>query len=364
MTKVVLSGYYGFSNAGDEAMLRSILWALRVKNNDCSITVISGNPKATAAKYSVQSIYIFDFLAIIKTLRCCDILISGGGSLLQNVTSWRSFYYYLAVLALGEMLGVKVMLYAQGIGPVLGFLPKKIMSWIVNRVNYITVRDEGSYCELHEIGITKPVIEITADAVLGMERADLVCGKELLQKLGVNLAKTTIAIAPRRWGSDSNYLKSLAEAADQLIDLRNAEIVFVPLHLPDDHKVCCEIAALMRNKAVVFDGDCDAEIFMSVIGNCQLLIGVRLHALIFAAIMNVPILGITYDPKIDRFMDSVGLKVVASITDVTGTELTMAAEKCLDNSINTKIQLESHMSILRKKALMNAEAATQLTVSK
>jgi len=361
MKKVVLSGYYGFSNAGDEAMLRSILQALRAKNNECSITVISGNPKATAVKYSVQAIYIFDFLAIIKALRHCNVLISGGGSLLQNVTSWQSFYYYLTVLAFGKILGARVMLYAQGIGPVLGWLPKRIMSWVVNRVDYITVRDEGSYIELREIGISKPVIEITADAVLGIERADLAGGKKRLQEMGVDLTKTVIAIAPRRWGAADKYLQALAEAADAIAESEAAEIVLVPLHLPDDRAVCCEIAAMMRNRAVIFDGDCDADLFMSVIGNCQLLIGVRLHALIFAAIMNVPIIGITYDPKIDRFLDSVGLKAVAAVTNTDSAKLVAATTECLCNRIAVKAQLESSMRDLRKKALMNAEAALQLT---
>ncbi len=364
MKRVVLSGYYGFSNAGDEAMLRSILQALRSKNSDCSITVISGNPKATAAKYAVKSVYIFDFIAIIKVLMKCNVLISGGGSLLQNVTSWQSFYYYLTVLALGKMLGAKVMLYAQGIGPVRGFLPKRIMSWIVNRADYITVRDEGSFAELHDIGISKPVIQITADAVLGMEPVDLVCGENILQNLGVDLSKTIIAVAPRRWTTDNEYLKSLAAAADSVIALHSVEIVFVPLHLPEDRKVCDEIVAMMQHRAFIFDGNCDADIYMSVIGICQLLVGVRLHALIFAAIMNVPIVGITYDPKIVRFMDSVGLKVAMSVDDITAVKLARAVEKCLADSINIKMQLKRSMAILRKKALLNAEAAILLTSTK
>ena len=256
------------------------------------------------------------------------------------------------------------MLYAQGIGPVRGFLPKIIMSWIVNRADYITVRDEGSFAELHDIGISKPKIEITADAVLGMEPVDLVVGKQILRDLGVDLSKSIIAIAPRRWATDNEYLKSLAAAADSVIALHTVEIVFVPLHLPEDRKVCDEIVALMQQRAVIFDGNCDADIYMSVIGNCQLLIGVRLHALIFAAIMNVPLVAITYDPKIVRFMDSLGLKVVASVDNITAVKITSAVEKCLVDSIDVKIQLKRSMAVLRKKALLNAEAAIRLTSAK
>ncbi|MEI6287406.1 MAG: polysaccharide pyruvyl transferase family protein [Bacillota bacterium] len=121
---------------------------------------------------------------------------------------------------------------------------------------------------------------------------------------------------------------------------------------------------MMQHRAFIFDGNCDADIYMSVIGICQLLVGVRLHALIFAAIMNVPIVGITYDPKIVRFMDSVGLKVAMSVDDITAVKLTRAIEKCLAESINIKMQLKRSMAILRKKALLNAEAAIRLTSAK
>lgn len=359
MNKIVLSGYYGFGNAGDEAMLESILQALRTGDSTCEITVISGNPAVTAAKHSVRSIYVFDYLAIIATLRKCDLLISGGGSLLQNVTSWRSFYYYLSIMAVAKFFGAKVMLYAQGIGPVRGILSKKIMQLIVNRADFVTVRDEGSYSELRECGVSKPAIEITADAVLGMNPADTAKGRERLRDLGVDLSKTVIAVAPRRWGSNSDYLQSLASAADAIIETESAELVFMPLHLPDDRKVCDEIAALMRNKAFIFDGDCDAGTFMSVIGNCQLLIGVRLHALIFAAIMNVPIVGITYDPKIDRFLHSIGLTTADSVSTLSAVRLVEAARACLYDRNQLKKTLAVFMDALRKKALKNAETALQ-----
>ena len=90
MNKIVISGYYGFANAGDEAMLAAIVKALRSTENSVKLTVISGNPQITAAKYGVASIHRFNPLEIFLSLRSCDLLLSGGGSLLQDVTSKRS----------------------------------------------------------------------------------------------------------------------------------------------------------------------------------------------------------------------------------------------------------------------------------
>ena len=119
MTKIVISGYYGFGNAGDEAMLSALLDSLRSIIADVEVTVITGNCKATAEHHRVHTVSRMDILGIIKAISRCHILISGGGSLLQDVTSSRSLYYYLAVIRIAQWLHKPVMLYAQGIGPLI-----------------------------------------------------------------------------------------------------------------------------------------------------------------------------------------------------------------------------------------------------
>ena len=46
--KIVISGYYGFNNAGDEAMLSAIIQSLRSTFDTPEITVISGSPAKTS----------------------------------------------------------------------------------------------------------------------------------------------------------------------------------------------------------------------------------------------------------------------------------------------------------------------------
>ena len=84
MSKILISGYYGFSNAGDEAMLTAIIEALRAERKDVEITVMSGKPEVTAKKHGVRSIHRFSPLQILKAMLHTDLLLSGGGSLLQE----------------------------------------------------------------------------------------------------------------------------------------------------------------------------------------------------------------------------------------------------------------------------------------
>ena len=138
--RIVVSGYYGSKNAGDEAMLAAMLEVLGDLDPKLHITVISASPADTSARHGVESVSWLSLPSIIKALWRADLLISGGGSLLQNVTSRRSLYYYLAIIFLAVIMRKKVMLYAQGIGPIIGGLAEFAMRVIGNRVDLITVR--------------------------------------------------------------------------------------------------------------------------------------------------------------------------------------------------------------------------------
>src|SRR5574344_2548048 len=135
MSKIVISGYYGFNNAGDEAMLTAIVESLRKLEPEVALTVISGNPTETKTKYNVESIYRFDAPQILTALKNTDLLVSGGGSLLQDVTSKKSLLYYLTVIAAAKHFGKKVMFFAQGIGPIrCGFL-RTLTKWVCRKAD-------------------------------------------------------------------------------------------------------------------------------------------------------------------------------------------------------------------------------------
>ena len=99
MSEIAISGYYGFSNAGDEAMLAAMIEVIGDLAPEAIITVISGNPDDTRRRHGVQAVHRLDVPAVMRLLKRSKLLISGGGSLLQDVTSERSLYYYLGVMS-------------------------------------------------------------------------------------------------------------------------------------------------------------------------------------------------------------------------------------------------------------------------
>ena len=191
MKRIVVSGYYGSKNAGDEAMLAAMIEVLSELDPQVNITVISADPEDTRKRHGVHAVSWLSLSEIVGALRSADLLVSGGGSLLQNVTSGRSLYYYLGVIWLAERLGVPVMLYAQGIGPVCGGLARGLMRRIAGDAALITVRDHGSYEEIENLGVKKPPVLVTADPVLAIHPVDLGIGRGILKKAKADGAKKT-----------------------------------------------------------------------------------------------------------------------------------------------------------------------------
>ncbi|MCE5286480.1 MAG: polysaccharide pyruvyl transferase CsaB [Pelosinus sp.] len=362
--QVVVSGYYGFSNAGDEAMLAAMIEALTDIEPDIRIIVLSGNPENTKQRHGVEAVYRLNYPEIIKVLSHSDLLISGGGSLLQDVTSDRSLYYYLSIMILAKKLGKPVMLYAQGIGPVRGTLAKGAMHYIGNMVDLITVRDEGSLGELERLKVTKPPVYVTADPVLAMHQVDRQIGRSILKGTGVSAAAPLVGISVREWKDMDHYKAVLAAVADRVMDELGAQVVFIPMQCPEDFKAAELIAAKCRQKVTVLSEQYTTTELLSLVGNLDLLIGIRLHALIFAAVMHVPMLGISYDPKIDRFLAILGETRVGTLDSINAEELYNEIAALWPQIDKPNAHRESHLNELHAKAFKNAELAIELMSGK
>lgn len=362
MSRIVVSGYYGSKNAGDEAMLAAMLEVLSDLDPKLHITVISADPEDTKKRHGVDAISWLSLPKILRELRRADLLVSGGGSLLQNVTSRRSLYYYLAIIALAHMVGTRVMLYAQGIGPILGGVAESAMRFIGNRVDLITVRDQGSLAELARLGITRPHIECTADPVLAIHPVDLGIGRAIFKAYRVDGAKPVVGISVRDWPGASHYREVLASVSDRVVRELGARVVFLPMQFPEDVKAAQAIAALTHEPCTVLKDEYTTSEFLSLVGNMDLMLGIRLHALIFAGVMGVPMLGISYDPKIDRFLASIGEKPVGTLESVTADELMVEIRRRWHDKQTFRAKNGALLAELRDLAARNAELALNLAL--
>lgn len=330
MSKVVLSGYYGYSNAGDETILYAIIRALQQIDPDLEITVLSRNPEKTSKQFQVKAVNRWGIGEIIRTLLKSDLLISGGGSLLQDATSPTSPLYYLGITFLARILGKPVFVYAQGIGPLKRTWIRKLTAWSYNRVSHLTVRDQASQEDLVAMGVKK-TITVTADPVLGLakDEIDLKSGQHILERNGIEISpeQKLIGVFIRSW-QDDDFLIPLAKACDQLVE-EGWKLIFVPMQFPSDIKSAKEVIKLMEQEAHYLKESYAPEEILSLTGNFQLILGMRLHALINAALMEVPMVGISYDPKVDRFLEQMSQTSLVSAFQLNSSTL-VEMVKCVE----------------------------------
>lgn len=363
MAKVVISGYYGFDNLGDEAVLFSILKTLRDLRIGLRIEVLSNSPEKTADIYRVTAANRWKLGEIYRAIKDSDMLISGGGSLLQDVTGLKSLIYYLGVIRLARWLGKPVFFYAQGIGPVNSGLGRFLMRWLVNRVDYITVRDESSRQDLLEMGITRPQVQVTADPVLGLEEkfVDQAIGQRILEDAGLDLSieRRLVGISVREWQGLAAYKEIVAEICDKLARV-GYQVVFLPMHFPDDLQTSQEVKELMEQPAVVLSERYSVVEMASLIANMDFMLGMRLHALILAAVMHVPPVAISYDPKIDRFMGLLGRQAATAVDKPDFDELWRAIEEIICEPWLVREELIQEIEPLRQRARASAILAMEV----
>ena len=300
--KIALSGYYGFDNAGDEALLLAITSSIKAMAPKADFVVFSGNPARTTASHSLYAVYHKNPWQVCRQLHQCDLLISGGGSIFQDVTSAQSLWYYIGVVALAKLLGKPVMFYAQGVGPINLPLSKWLMRLIANKVNIISVRDRESADLLKQLGVVKPPVLVTADPVFALQPNE----GDKRAVSGHLPASPCIGVSVRRWAALEGYQAALAQVLDALAD-QGYQILFLPMSWPEDVSESQRVMALMRRPATLLNQNLSSGELLAVISQLDMMISMRLHALIFAATQGIRFAGISYDPKVESFLGQFAL---------------------------------------------------------
>lgn len=361
MSRILISGYYGFNNAGDDVVLYGIISSLKREQPNISLAVLSNQPERTAELFGIEAYDRWSFGTIVRELSRSDMLVMGGGTLMQDVTSPRSVLYYLGIVTIAKLLRKPVVFYAQGFGPILKSLSRQVIKRVVNRVDVITVRDYESGEDFKACGVKKAPIHVTADPALTISPDDIADarGKELLHGMFADPAKPLVAISVRDWKQEQAFKQSIAKAADWFVS-RGWNVLFLPMHVPSDLAPSKEIMARMtQTGARLLDAPVTFHDIMSVLKQCDYVVGMRLHSLILACMLRIPFIGISYDPKIDRFVERAGMPNAGHITKLDETRLlALLAEKIDKLDVEIEIVTE-HSRTLAEEAAKSSELVLQ-----
>lgn len=301
MKNIVVFGYFGFGNLGDETNLRQLIQLLRSIDWRVKITVITAAPDRSSEEYNVAAVGKFNFIGIIRALNGADLLIGNGGSHFQDITSKRSLFYYSALIMLAKLFKVRVFLYGQGIGPLRTRFGKFLAGRVLSMADLITVRDRLSIVAMAELNVRKPEIHFTAEPLLALNRLEAPLVKNYWEQQE-NGKKTKLGLIIQEY----SFIKK--GFWDQLIDclcwVKNIEIYLIPIQ-PRDRDFLQVFSA--NYGLTVLPIDTGWEQLQQVVGGLDLLVSARLHGLVAGVLQGAPCYGLAADPKVEGFCLQLGI---------------------------------------------------------
>ena len=301
---VVICGAYGMGNSGDEAILDAIVAEMRAIDPLMPLTVMTRDPAGASARLGLTAVHTFNFPRFLAVMRRRALYINGGGSLIQDVTSRRSLWYYLFTLRAAKRLGCKVMMYGCGIGPVKRPGGVERTRRVLNScVDAITLREPDSIEELARFGVTKPEIILASDPALTLPSAPAEEVDAALEAAGAAPGGKYICFALRLWPGFGEKAGVFAAAARHAHEAYGLTPVFLPINHLDDGQAAALVAEKLGDTPhVLLPGPMSSALVIGLMSRMQVVVSMRLHWLIFAAGQGVPLIGVSYDPKVTAFL--------------------------------------------------------------
>lgn len=354
-SQVLISGYYGFGNLGDEAILESIISELEKTVSKENIVVLSNDPERHRKTYGVAAVDRWKLASLVELLPKAKLFISGGGGLFQDTNSPGSTIYYGGQIALARAFGAHPFIFAQGLGP-LNTSAGRVATRLAAKLSKdVTVRDKASLAMLENWNVKA---ELTADPVWTLEETELPesvskqidtvrSGKGLT--VGLSLRNSHNFSDARRELLLATLLKALPD---------DASLVLLPLQKEQDLP---QLEPFMKawqaagRKALLLDTSQleRPSQWVSLMRQFDLVVAMRLHALIFALKEGVPVMGLTYDAKVEHVLNQFGQPILILPKEEGDAAL---EKKWLDTALAGLQDLEK----LRLQAKENAESAKKL----
>ncbi|MGL5752565.1 MAG: polysaccharide pyruvyl transferase family protein, partial [Paraclostridium sp.] len=255
-----------------------------------------------------------------------------------------------SIMGISNLLNKPVFIYAQGVGPIHRNINKNIVKYFLNKVQYISLRDEESFELVKSIGVAT-ISKVVPDPVMGLDLKNIIIK---------NKGYDYIVVSVRDWNTKNNYLREISKACDN-ISKTGIGIKLLPMHGKLDEETSVKLANMMESKVEILSHNMDIENKLKYIKGAKLVIAMRLHALIFAGNVGTPMIGVSYDPKIESYLKLVKQPCIGNVNDKIDSEkLTKEAVYVIENYREEKSNLEDNTKSLRLTAKLTANKAVEI----
>ena len=273
--EVLLCGYYGYRNIGDDALLRAAIFRSRTSLKGLGVCALTRKGRRDSEKFGIRCIGRYSPIALMAALLRCRYFILGGGTLMQSSTSLRSLVYYSSLLKMAKFFGARCEIWANGIGELSGKCAKRIAVWGLESCEYISLRDLRSIERARsmifgkEIGFERDLA--TNIAPSDSQRCEYILERILGKKNGD--ARFVIG-APKD-------ARGVSQLEGELVRARQsgAEVLVIAMHEGEDRAITEDICA--RTGARQLRGICYADL-VALAKRSEGVYTMRLHALIAA----------------------------------------------------------------------------------
>jgi len=391
MTRITLWGaWYESKNAGDQAILMAIAAQLASRIQDLHLTVFSNRSLVTDdvlrsvrcsnLRYKIVS-QRKEFMVAVNELRKSHMFLVGGGTPIYN--DRFHLFALLVLVGIARICGVRVMTYAISARPVNDYWARLFCRLALRLIPLITLRESDSLPIIQELlAAANSKVEVYVDPAVAYPYASVSVPSDVQRYVSSANAqdRPLIAICPHFFTANDdyhvhhyeryepskieNYYEALARVCDQLT--RRSRLLFLPMNVeePDSDLTAIQsILERMTHPEDVFPvmGELSPEQIVGLLRSCELVVGSRLHSLIFASVARTPMIAISYGPKISGFMDKLGFRSQThTLAELNASSLWRSVERAWNDREALRRKLSSVMSELEHLASQNAARATHL----
>ena len=334
MKNLLLAGYLGAGNLGDDAVMLGLVHGL--DGAGYAVTVLSGHPEETHRLYGLPAVPRREKGPVEEAIRQCDALVFPGGSVFQDASSMMSPTYYAGLVETAKKHGKKVVLVGQGIGPLNGFIGKNASRKALNMVDGITVRDPMALQALKDLGVTKP-------ARLAADSAFLLPVPRLSEAGGYGMAgMRSVAIAPRPVKMKGLDVAALFGEFCKLLYNSGTMPTLLPMDRGEDIALIDAINKAQGGKVPDLRKVTTPMEVQGRLARMDCVLAMRLHAGILAATVGVPPLMVSYDPKVSAFAKNLDLGPALPLEGLT-------PQRMLNAFLEFQKARERNVKILERK---------------
>lgn len=315
--KIIISGYYGVANIGDELILESIIKLIKDVNSSYKIIALSVNPSYTRNTYNVgairqfpnswlgffRSLLNFGLVKLLYHLLTADAFILGGGGFLSDRQS-HSVPFWTRQLRIAKIFGLKTIVFRIGAGPFFTqYGIERTKEYLTKYADEISVRDRNSY------NILKEKVKVNKEILLNIDPVAFYNNN--LTQAGESASENTILFVltnfnPNIHVSDNIniHLMDLFHAMIETAEKKSYNPLILFFEPKSDQLTKKYLSKFIKNKNTLIDVHSPKEA-VNLFQKSKGVISFRLHGNILAYAMNKPFMPIIYHHKHMGFLDMI-----------------------------------------------------------